>query len=102
MGVTDDPNDPRLTRGVDSEPTPQAEIYLVLSEEERAKGFIRPVRKKYIHTKCGVLTVINSQEIAETYARNPKQYGATYCVGCFMHVPVSECTWDDDGSVVGS
>jgi hypothetical protein len=28
------------------------------------------------------------QAIAETYARNPGFYGATYCVGCNRHRPV--------------
>lgn len=49
MGITDNPNDPRLGRGGDKEPGPQNEVYLVLSEEERAKGFIRPLRRTYIH-----------------------------------------------------
>ncbi len=101
MGTTSDPEDPRLTRGVDSQPTKQAEVYLVLSDEERAKGFVRPLRTKYIHLKCGTLTRMN-QKIAETYAREPKFYGATYCVGCQMHLPVSEFTWDGTGELVGS
>lgn len=49
MSLTDDPNDPRLTHGPDDQPVPQAEVYLVLSEEERAKGFVRPMRRTYIH-----------------------------------------------------
>lgn len=49
MSLTDDPNDPRLKRGVDAEPVPQHEVYLVLSEEERVKGFVRPVRTTYRH-----------------------------------------------------
>ncbi len=49
MSLTTDPNDPRLTRGVDSKPTPQAPVYLILSEEERAKGFVRPLRRAYRH-----------------------------------------------------
>lgn len=49
MSLTDDPNDPRLTHGSDTKPTPQAEVYLVLSEEERAKGFVRPYRDAYRH-----------------------------------------------------
>ncbi len=49
MPLTTDPNDPRLTHGPDEEPTKQSEVYLVLSEEERKKGFIRPVRYTYIH-----------------------------------------------------
>lgn len=100
MPITDDPNDPRLTRGADTEPTTQADVYLVLSEEERAKGFVRPVRRTYVHTKCGAATTMG-QVLAETYARQPHFYGATYCVHCRMHLPVDEFRWDD-GSVVGS
>lgn len=94
MGLTDDPNDPRLSHGSDTEQTDQAEIYLVLSEEERSKGFIRPVLDSYIHEKCGTVTRMN-RAISETYARNPKFYGSTYCVTCRMHLPVSEFRWVD-------
>lgn len=101
MSLTTDPNDPRLGHYTGPEkPGPQAEVYLVLSEEERAKGFVRPVRQSYIHDKCGVLTRMGLA-LAETYARDPKFYGATYCVGCSAHFPVSEFKWED-GSVVGS
>jgi hypothetical protein len=49
-GVTDDPNDPRLKRGhADETSVPQNEVYLVLSEAERAKGFVRPYRDAYRH-----------------------------------------------------
>lgn len=104
MATTDDPNDPRLTHGVDAEPADQAAAYLVLSDEERARGFVRPVRRTYIHTQCevarGIATTM-SQEIAETYARDPQFYGATFCVGCRMHLPVDQFKWED-GSQLGS
>jgi hypothetical protein len=101
MSLTDNPNDPRLTHGADDEPTAQAEVYLVLSDEERAKGFVRPVRHSYVHTACGAVTTMG-QALSETYARQPDFYGATYCCRCRMHRPVSEFTWDKDGTVVGS
>lgn len=101
MPVTTDPNDPRLGYGADDEAKPQNEAYLVLSDEERAKGFVRPVRRSYIHKTCNTMTSMGSA-IAETYARNPKFYGATYCVHCQKHLPVSEFVWVDDGTVVGS
>lgn len=146
-GITTDPNDPRLTRGVDKEPVPQAEVYLVLSEEERAKGFVRPLRHTYAHvgirprypvcaltdeeqerykdfgyvafeayppeaspvrgrywtrdefnSGCGTQTTM-SPPLAETYARKPDFYGATYCAGCRKHLPVSEFRWVVDGVV---
>ena len=101
MSLTTDPKDPRLGRGIDEKPIPQHEVYLVLSDEERAKGFVRPLRTSYVHDKCGVLTKMN-QTIAETYTRNPKFYGATYCVGCQKHLSVDEFTWDGTNEKVGS
>ena len=124
------------------------DVYLVLSEEERKKGFVRPYRDKYIHrgekptyklkdltdeqgkryegvgyvkfekypkssgkigrywtqkqldSGCGSETIMG-QALSETYARNPKFYGATFCCGCGAHFPVSEFNWSD-GDVVGS
>jgi hypothetical protein len=152
--LTTDPADPRLLHGADTEPVPQAEAYLVLSEEERAMGFVRPVRRSYRHVGpdgplyalrdlsdeeqarhsgvgyvkyetypdgvsivgrywtqakldaaskggCGTVTTMGDA-LSETYARNPKFYGATYCVVCRMHRPVGEFVWDADGAVVGS
>lgn len=96
-GVTDDRNDPRLTRGADTERVPQAEVYLVMSEAERARGFVRPVRRSYRHLTCGTETSMGLA-IAETYAANPSFYGSTYCVHCQMHRPVGadgEFVWVD-------
>lgn len=98
--TTTDPDDPDLTTGVDEQPTDQAAAYLVLSQEERERGFVRPVRRTYTHTVCGAVTTM-SESIAETYARDPGFYGATYCTSCRMHRPVAEFEWQD-GSVVGS
>lgn len=81
----------------------QQKGYVVLAEEERAKGFVRPVRRTYVHEKCGVATTMG-QTIAETYARDPSFYSGTFCVGCGGHFPVGEYgefVWDD-GSKVGT
>lgn len=135
MSTTTDPQDPRL-RKVDE--SGMQEAYLVLSAEERAKGWVRPYRDRYKHvgvrpqypvrdlteeeraaharygyvkfeqypesmaprtgrfwtekqlaSGCGTVTTMN-REIAETYAREPGYYGATYCVGCREHLPVGE------------
>lgn len=154
MGTTTDPQDPRLTHGVDTEPTGQAPVYLVLSEQERAQGFQRPFRDTYRHVGAprpqwplrdltederaryegcayvayepyppdraptlgrywtqaqldavgdGCLSdTVMAREIAETYARQPAFYGATYCVGCRRHLPVAEFVWVADGTRVGS
>jgi len=159
MSLTTDPNDPRLKKGQKNE-TGQHKIYLVLSEEERAKGFVRPVRNSYTHIGrktemkggtieplpreeakkfgdpdkyvaflrypesesplagkaltqeevdnigkyiggCGTVTSMR-QALSETYARDPKFYGMTYCTGCNKHLPVDEFVWDGTDQKVGS
>ena len=153
MSLTTDPNDPNLCYGIDEKPREQCDVYLVLSEEERKKGFVRPLRTSYIHIGnkkricgkffskseegiyrcnedfghddgchrgrleaslsyegdswfegkegCGTITTMN-RAIAETYARNPKYYGATYCCYCRMHLSVKEFIWEGTNEVVGS
>jgi hypothetical protein len=116
--------------------------YTVLSDEERAKGFVRPVRHSYEHVGlrgptfptrpltpeehanigdtfavfepypegarglaagrywtpaelakvgkgCGTVTTMG-RGLAETYAREPGFYGATFCCGCGTHIKVGE------------
>jgi hypothetical protein len=69
--------------------------YVVLSAEERAKGFVRPVRRTYIHKTCGVETKM-SEAIAETYARDPSFYDGTFCVACRGHFPLDQFVWKDN------
>ena len=78
--------------------TGQQKAYVTLSREERDKGFVRPVRDAYLHLKCGGVTVMG-RTIAETYARDPLFYGATFCQRCKDHFPVGdngEFIWYDD------
>lgn len=157
MGLTTDPNDPGIKN---VRPDGQQEVYLVLSEEERAKGFVRPVRRSYRHVGiagpkyplrglapdeverysqfgyvkfeeypqdgghapsalgrywtqaqlnsigkgCGQVTTMGVA-LAETYARNPRFYGATFCCGCGRHLPVGEggeFVWDGTTERVGT
>ncbi len=93
--ITEDRNDPGLKK---VGPDGQQEAYLVLSVEEREKGFVRPLRHSYKHSKCGAVTKMGGA-LAETYARDPKFYGATYCVRCQGHFPVAEFHWLDEGMV---
>lgn len=72
----------------------QQKDYVVLSPGERAKGFVRPLRRSYIHTFCGGETRM-SQEIAETYARDPNFYNGTFCCGCGKHFPLDQFVWKD-------
>lgn len=70
----------------------------MLSEEERAKGFVRPVRTSYKHTTCGAVTTMG-RALAETYARDPWFYGGTFCCTCSMHRPLTEFRWLDGESM---
>lgn len=138
-------------------PDGQHEAYWILSGEERAKGFVRPVRSSYRHVGrvvCGtpreetilppgyvaMVCVLEPHEgdctcwrgitaaelermtrvgrlggcdsvtsmgraIAETYARDPKFYGSTFCCGCGAHFPVGadgEFVWDGTRERVGT
>lgn len=75
--------------------------YVVLCPEERAKGFVRPLRQSYKHIKCGTVTTMGLA-LSETYARNPKFYSGTFCCGCGSHFPVAEFTWAGTDEAVGS
>ena len=132
----------------------QQKGYVVLSAEERAKGYIRPVRYSYRHVGplastnplrdltpeeqeryakfnyvkfeeypeseqpktgsfwtqerldqagkgCDTVTDM-ATPLAETYARNPRFYGGTFCAGCKTHFPIAEFIWDGTDERVGS
>lgn len=101
MGITDDRSNPELQE-IDPV-TKMQKSYLVLSDEEREKGFVRPLRTSYRHEKCGRMTTMGLA-IAETYARQPNFYGGTYCYTCGEHFPVGEdgeFVWED-GTKVGT
>lgn len=103
MSLTTDRNDPGLKA---HRPDGQQEKYLVLSDEERAKGFLRPLRSSYKHLACGGVTNMG-QALSETYARDPKFYGGTFCVKCGAHFDLvigngdRAFTWTADGTGVG-
>lgn len=114
MGDIDEIEEPRKTlsdgtqiypahREIDPE-TGMQKGYVVLAEEERAKGFVRPVRRSYRHLKCGAVTTMGIT-IAETYARNPYFYSGTFCAHCGTHFPVGEdgeFVWDNTNEKVGT
>jgi hypothetical protein len=85
-------------------PDGQQRDYVVLSESERAKGFVRPYRDAYKHLKCGAVTTMG-RALSETYARDPGFYSGTFCCACGAHFPVGqegEFTWIADGQRVGT
>lgn len=101
MGTTSDRSDPGL-HDIDPQSGLQA-VYLVLSEDERAKGFVEPVRQSYLHEACGGVTTMG-QPIAESYARTPEFYTGTYCATCRDHFPVGadgEFVWATEQALRG-
>ena len=104
MGLTTDPHEGCLHEIL---PNGQQKCYLILSDEERAKGFVRPVRRSYVHLKCGSVTTM-ALELAETYARDPSFYGGTYCASCRTHFRLADAdgkrafVWDRTNEGVGS
>lgn len=137
------------------DPSGQHGNYVVLNDEERAAGFVRPVRATYrhvgirpkystrpltaqelvdhrganyvafeeyprdgshgsaigrfwtdreLHSGCGFVTSMG-RKLAETYARDPRFYGATYCQHCCEHFPVGargEFVWEGTDERVGT
>jgi hypothetical protein len=100
--------------------TGQQKDYIILCEEERKKGFVRPLRRSYVHIGkppdgekveypyrkifpggCGTRTQMGLS-IAETYARDPGFYTGTFCVTCQTHLPLEEFVWDGTTEQVGS
>jgi hypothetical protein len=90
-----------LVRDSQTESVGQHKAYIVLCEEERKKGFVRPYRDKYKHLTCGTVTTMG-RALSETYARDPQFYSHTFCVNCNQHLPVSEFVWALDNTEVGS
>lgn len=103
MGLTTNRNDPNLQK---IRTDGQQETYLVLSEEELAKGFVRPVRTSYKHLVCGAVTTMGLT-LSQTYARDPKFYSGTFCCNCQKHFNLVDkdglpaFVWQPDGDPVG-
>jgi hypothetical protein len=72
--------------------------YVVLTQAERSKGFVRPVRDSYRHETCGHVTTMN-RALAETYARDPYFYSGTFCSACRDHFTLDQFVWlENDGT----
>lgn len=71
--------------------------FVTLSQPDAAQAQVRGLHP----TGCGTVTTMG-QALSETYARDPEFYGATFCAGCNVHLPVSEFQWTADGETVGS
>src|SRR3990167_5249092 len=73
-------------------PVGQHRSYVVLAADERAKGFVRPYRDRYMHRICGGGTTIGGA-LSETYARDQSFDTHTFCVSFNTHLPVAEFVW---------
>lgn len=88
--LTTDPNDPRLGHGEDKEPVPQNKAYLVLSDEEILKGFIRPFRKSYRH--IGDMPQHGLRDLTEEEKERFKAFG---------YVAYEKYPTNEDDSILG-
>jgi hypothetical protein len=79
----------------------QQKNYVILTAEERAKGFVRPIRSSYLHKPCGTTTHMG-RALAETYARDPEFYNGTFCCSCKKHFPLNQFVWEGTNEQVGS
>jgi len=70
----------------------QFENYPTTDEGE----FVQPVRDTYVHEECGGSTTMTGN-LPESVARDPNQYGKTFCARCGEHVPVEDVHWKKDG-----
>lgn len=66
-----------------------------------SEAALMKARDRHVLGGCGSVTSMG-RALSETYARNPKFYGATFCVTCNRHLPVAEFVWTADGQRVGS
>lgn len=82
-------------------PDGQQKGYVVLSAEERSKGFVRPVRRTYRHKTCNTTTSMGLA-LAETYARDPQFYSGTFCVKCSAHFPLDQFVWEGTEEILGT
>lgn len=81
-------------------PSGQQKGYVVLSAEERSKGFVRPVRRAYRHKTCNSTTTMGLA-LAETYARDPTFYSGTFCCNCANHFPLDQFVWEGTNEILG-
>jgi hypothetical protein len=75
--------------------------YVVLSAEERSRGFVRPVRRSYRHKTCNGVTTMGLA-LAETYARDPEFYSGTFCCDCAAHFPLDQFVWEGTEEQLGT
>jgi hypothetical protein len=93
-------------RDLTAEEKEQGDKYGYVKYEEYPES-MRPLlgrswsKKDLDRRGCGTVTTMG-RALSETYARDPKYYGATFCCGCGKHFPVAEFVWTADGEIVGS
>ena len=63
-----------------------------LSDNERARGFVRPLRNTNKHPECGGITLM-SDKIAENMAKKPNHYDEMYCIDCKTSAPLDKFIW---------
>lgn len=54
--------------------------------------FVQPVRSSYVHDECDGTTTMGTK-LAESFARDPHQYGKTFCAVCGDYFSLDEFVW---------
>lgn len=73
---------------------------VVLTEQELAAGFVRPLRLRVLHIFCGRPSAVMAGQ-AEDLAKDPASWSTCWCGVCGRRLPIEQFTWVD-GSPVGS
>lgn len=91
-----------------------------LTDAEKKRGFVAPVRTQYVHAPCpaskakdkhGAVMTLGTR-FAEEMAEKPKLgqdrhdnpdgVPSAFCPTCAAQKPLGEFTWVEDGAVLGS
>ena len=76
-------------------------IGFIPNEDKDSPVTGRFIKQDDLKKGCGLVTTMGIA-LAETYARDPKFYGSTYCCHCQMHKQVNEFIWEGTNEKVGT
>lgn len=77
----------------------------LLTEEEKARGLVRPVRFTYTCLDCGADNDLQSLGLAEAMARDPGKVDNLYCARCRRYMctgPRGHFVWKGSTEKVGT
>jgi hypothetical protein len=72
-----------------------------LTPEEKAAGFIRPMRTRVKHKFCGTTSILRTVDALDM-ARDPTSWSTCWCMVCGRRLPADQFEWFPGGEAVGS